>query len=76
MLLELLVMVAAGPLVLVQVVSKIGWPGLASVAVPVRVSELVGKIIMVSWAGAVLTDTVGPAPAIADTEKKMLKIVI
>jgi hypothetical protein len=54
-----LVIVAAGPLVLVQVVSKIGCPGLASTAVPVRVIVVVGSIMIVSITGVVLPDTVG-----------------
>jgi hypothetical protein len=71
--LEFLVMVAAGPLVFVQVVSSIGCPGFRSFAVPVRVIEFLGRKIMVSAAGEVFPDTVGWA--IVDTAKRVVKIV-
>ena len=71
--LELLVMVAAGPPVFVQVVSSIGCPGFRSFAVPVRVIEFLGRKMMVSAAGEVFPDTVGWA--IADTAKRVVKIV-
>jgi hypothetical protein len=66
-------MVAAGPLVFVQVVSKIGCPGLASTAVPERVIEFAGQNSTVSFAGVTLTVTVGWA--IPEKEKKILKVI-
>ena len=66
-------MVAAGPLVFVQVVSKIGCPGLALTAVPERVIEFAGQKITVSFAGEVLPVTVGWA--IPETEKRILKVI-
>jgi hypothetical protein len=68
------VIVAAGPLVSTQVVSRIGCPGLALIAVPVRVIEFFGRVIIVSFAGVVKPDTVGWA--IPEAEKRILKIII